>query len=309
FEAVDGLIFEDNDIQGNNLTSIGNDITTFWNNSSQNLYYANNKLKDMYGADREMMTLDAGGGAYFGKVEKVDGTKLILASDPEFMDYAPRKHTDWKNSAVLILDGMGAGQYRRVVSNNERIWEIDRPWDINPDQNSLISIVPFRGRYLFIGNKFEDGGAFQLYGMSIDCIVAENTGTRMDGFFAWGLNPHGWGWQPSWYCQFLGNTITEGNGYGYRSAFIGTFTSDNNENYTGPLARAAIHRRNVLLNNSRIMINGTTADAIIEKCRIANSEYDIEVGGNTNEVLLRKNILENVENHIYGKGIDKAVIK
>ncbi len=309
FEAIDGLIFEDNDIQGNNLTSIGNDITTFWNNSSQNLYYARNCLRHMYGADREMMTLDAGGGAYFGKAEKVDGAKLLLQSDPEFMDYAPegRKHTDWEGAAVVILDGKGAGQYRRVVSNEGRMWEVDRPWDIDPDGSSHVSIVPFRGRYLFIGNAFQDGGAFQLYGMSIDCIIAENTGARMDGFFAWGRNPHGWGWQPSWFCQFLENEITEGNGYGHRSAFIGTFTSDNNEKYAGPLARAAIHRRNVLHNNSRIRIHGTTAGAIVEGCMIANSERGIEVGGDTDAVLLRENTFRNVADPIYGEGIGKIM--
>ena len=30
-----------------------------------------------------------------------------------------------------------------------------------------------------------DGGPFQLYAMSINCIVAENYGSRMDGFSAW----------------------------------------------------------------------------------------------------------------------------
>ena len=77
--------------------------------------------------------MDAGGGAYFGKVEKADGTKLALTSDPKFMYYGICSY------------------FHRSVSGA-----------------------------LFIGNTFEDGGAFQLYGMSIDCIVAENTGTRMD---------------------------------------------------------------------------------------------------------------------------------
>ena len=58
-----------------------------------------------------------------------------------------------------------------------------------------------------------------------------------------------------------------------------------------------------------IRINGTTVDAIIEKCRIANSEWGIEIGGDTHGVLLRKNTFENVENSIYGEGIDRAILK
>lgn len=68
-EATDRLIFEDNLVSGAHLLAIGNDITTFWSNYCQHIYYARNRVQQMFGADREMMTLDAGGGAYFGKID------------------------------------------------------------------------------------------------------------------------------------------------------------------------------------------------------------------------------------------------
>ncbi|MGO8747928.1 MAG: glycosyl hydrolase family 28-related protein, partial [Thermoguttaceae bacterium] len=221
-ENTDRLIFEDNLVAGNNLLSIGNDITTFWTNYCRNIFFARNRVQQMFGADREMMTLDAGGGAYYGHVAAVDGTRLTLAADPVFRDYAPKPHTDWSGAAVMILDGRGAGQYRLVTKSTGRRWQVDRPWLVPPDATSRISIAPFRGRSLFVGNRFEDGGAFQLYGSALESIVAGNQGARMDGFFVWGLNPHGWGQQPSWFCQFLDNEISEGNGYGNRSAAFGT---------------------------------------------------------------------------------------
>jgi len=70
------------------------------------------------------------------------------------------------------------------------------PWDIEPDETSILSIVPFRGRTLIINNTFEDGGNMQLYGMSVENIVSGNKGIRMSGFLAWGLNARLWGWQP-----------------------------------------------------------------------------------------------------------------
>ena len=255
-ENTDRLIFEDNLIAGNNLLSIGNDITTFWTNYCRNIYYARNRLQQMFGADREMMTLDAGGGAYYGRVAAAEGTRLTLAADPVFRDYAPRPHTDWSGAAVTILDGRGAGQYRLVAANSGRQWEIDRPWIVAPDAGSRISIAPFRGRNLFIGNTFEDGGAMQLYGAAYDSIVAGNQGARMDGFSVWGLNPHGWGQQPSWFCQFLDNQIVEGNGYGGRSASFATIGNDDPQVYDGPMLRGVVFRRDRCRNNASFRLGG-----------------------------------------------------
>ncbi len=197
-ENTDRLIFEDNLIAGNNLLSIGNDITTFWSNYCRNIYFARNHLQQMFGADREMMTLDAGGGAYYGRVAAVNGTRLRLAGDPAFRDYAPTPHTDWSGAAVMVRDGRGAGQYRLVTQHAGRQWEVDRPWLVPPDATSRISIAPFRGRDLFVGNTFEDGGAFQLYGAAVDSILAGNP-TLPQAW--WALNAEGkrWSGWPGYY--------------------------------------------------------------------------------------------------------------
>lgn len=309
-ENTDGLIYEDNTVCGNNLMAIGNDITTFWTSYCRNIYYARNKLQQMYGADREMMTLDAGGGAYFGKIASSASTHVTLAADPTYMDYGPegRKHTDWAGGAMMILAGTGAGQWRSVTKNEGREWEVDRPWDIAPDGTSVISIAPHRGRHLFIDNTFEDGGAFQLYGAALDTIVAGNKGARMDGFFAWGLNPHGWGWQPCFNCQFLDNEIVEGNGYGSRGAMLGAFTSDTNETFPGPLARGMIFRRNVLDNNAGIRIHATVDEALVEHCTVKRNDTGILIGKGPTDVLLRGNQFEDVTTPLAGDGLAGVVV-
>jgi len=307
-ENADKLIFEDNLIAGNDLLAIGNDIHTFWTNSCCHIYYARNQLLHMYGADREMMTLDAAGGAYFGKVAATSGTHLTLAADPTYKTYEPKAHTDWTGAACVIMDGTGAGQWRFVTRNEGREWEVDRAWDIAPDDTSVLSIVPHRGRNLYIGNTFTDGGAFQLYGAAFDTIVAGNKGSRMDGFFAWGLNPHGWGWQPCCNCQFLDNEILEGNAYGHRAAFIGAFTSNSNETYPGPLARAIVFRRNVCHSNARLRLGGTLDDALVERCTVRHNESGISIGKGPTHVLLRNNTFEDVATPYDGEGLDQALI-
>lgn len=311
-ECIDALIFEDNEVIGSGLAPGGNDLNTFWNNFSRNVYYARNRIHGMYGLDREMLTLDAGGGAYFGKVAQVDGVRLTLAEDPQFRDYHPTTHhTDYRGGVVMILDGNGAGQYRRVTANEGREWEVDRPWDIPPDETSIIQIGPHRGRHLFIGNDYSDGGAFQLYGAALDTIVAKNTGARMDGFFAWGLNPHGWGWQPAWFCQFLDNDITEGNGFGHRAwgdAFLGALASNNNEIYPGPLVRGVVFRRNVLHSNARLRLSGTVDGAVVEHCTVRHNDVGVVVGAGTRNVLLRGNAFESVDEPYSGEGLEGALI-
>lgn len=306
-ENTERLIFEENHITGDNLLAIGNDITTFWSNFCRHIYFAHNRIEQMFGADREMMTLDAASGAYFGTVAAAEGTQLTLAADPVFKDYAPKPHTNWVGAAVQILDGTGAGQYRLVTAHAGREWQVDQPWTIPPDATSRISIAPFRGQNLFIGNTFEDGGAFQLYAAAHDTIVAENKGSRMDGFLVWGLNPHGWGYQPSWYCQFIDNEILEGNGYGHRSASLGTVGYDETKAFDGPLVRGAIFRRNVLHNNASISIAGVTEDTLVENNIVKNSDKGIVVKASARETLLSGNTFEGVTETVQEEPPQKPV--
>jgi len=309
FENTERLIFEENLVEGNNLLAIGNDITTFWNNFCRHIYFADNRIQQMFGADREMMTLDAASGAYFGAVAAADGMTLTLAADPVFRDYAPKPHTNWIGAAVQIMEGRGAGQYRFVAAHAGRDWQVDRPWAVLPDATSLISIAPFRGQNLFIGNTFEDGGAFQLYAAAHDSIVAENKGSRMDGFLVWGLNPHGWGYQPSWYCQFLDNEILEGNGYGHRSASFGTLSSDETKAYNGALVRGTVFRRNVLHNNARFAVNGMTQDTLVENCVVRDCEVGIAVKATARGTLLRKNTFVGVHLPVQDESKDTVTCK
>ncbi len=304
-ENYKAVIFE-----RNKVTGVCFSATTYWNNFAQDLYCADNDVRHVYGGDREIMTFDAGGGAYFGAA-KATGTHLTLAAEPQFKDYAPRAHTDYRGAAVFILDGTGAGQWRQVTANQGREWELDRPWTVAPDDTSRFSIVPFRGRNLFIGNRFVDGGAVQLYGSAADVILAGNTGARIDGFFTWGLNPHGWGWQPSFCCQFLDNELTEGSGYGGRvwgPSFFGVTTGDSNAQYPGPLARATIFRRNVMQTQSYLNLGGKTEDTLVERCTVKHSPVGVRVTKDVHGTVLRGNRFEEVAKPLDGDGAAGALV-
>jgi hypothetical protein len=129
----------------------------------------------------------------------------------------------------------------------------------------------------------------------------------MDGFSVWGLNPHGWGQQPSWFCQFLDNQITEGNGYGGRSASLATIGSDDPTVYDGPMLRGIVFRRDQCRNNASIRLGGTLCDALVEHCGICDSDVGVAVGAAARGVVLRGNVLKNVSHPFQGDGLPKAL--
>jgi len=293
-ENPERCIFEDNVVEGASLTSAGNGFSTFWSTRAWHAYFAHNQVRQVYGGDREMMTLDLGPAAYSGAIAKVSGTSLTLANDPVFQDFTPKPSTNFTNGAVQIIDGKGTGQYRFVTANNGREWQVDRPWTVEPDKDSRVTICAFRGLNLYVGNTFEDGGACQLYGAAHDSIVAENKGSRMSGFSVWGLRIPQWNEQPSWFCQFLDNEILVGNAYGMSSSGFGTVPFDETKTYDLPLVSGAIFRRNVCQNNASFSLGGLTTDTIVEHCTVHHAEYGIQSSAHSKGVLLRENTFEDV---------------
>jgi len=299
FDGCDGLIFEGNTVTGADLMSTGGGINCLSGSYSRNVYYAGNTLKLMHGWDREAMTTDAGGGAYYGGIEECEGTTLVLNEPGDWS-------RGYEGAGVFILGGRGMGQYRRVVSYEGDRCEVNRPWIVEPDETSVITITMLHENYLFIGNRFEDAGiGLQYYGTTVNCIAAGNTATRAGGFYNSGRWYHGY--QPSWRCQFLDNEILEGNCYrfgpdnatGAGLSFIGSWGLQYGQN-TAPLALCSVLRRNRLHNNAKIDLRGVSSThpglshVLVEGNRVADSMVGIYMDGGCKDVLLRGNRFENV---------------
>ncbi len=188
--------------------STGGGIANYSTSSSQNIYLAHNRMSLAHGWDREIMTTDAGDGAYFGKIKAVAGVAMTLA---QVAGKVQQERARLARLGRIYPGWQRGGTVSRLAKYEGDQIEVDRPWQVEPDRDSLLSITMFHGHYLLIGNEFTDCGAMQFYGTSIDCIVARNRGTRMSGFRSLGLWYYAY--QPSWYCQFLDNEILEGNYY------------------------------------------------------------------------------------------------
>ena len=120
----------------------------------------------------------------------------------------------------------------------------------------------------------------------------------MDGFLVWGLNPRSWGYQPSWFCQFLDNEILVGNGYGGRRAGLGTVAADESKAFSGPLVYGTIFRRNKLHNNAGISLSGATSETVVEHNEIRDTDVGIRVRETVTGTFLRSNVTQGVSKPI-----------
>jgi hypothetical protein len=308
------VVFEHNSFTGNQLNSTGNDIyMTF---AAKNVYYAHNHTAHLYGGDHETITLDGHANAYLGTVEKLDDTRWRMKK-PVFSGKAKGAVFELCGLTAFIIDGYGRGQYRHLAAVKGSEFTIERPWTVEPDASSVISIGGFSGRHLFIGNTAQDSGsAIQLYPPNFECIVAENKSIRASNINSLSILDFTKGVdfvrvEPSWYNQFLDNHVVVGNGWGGGDAEIDAWLGGKstlniralqrycfdtgNREYMCPwvlrkilgesssrdksiaLSLCQIVRRHKADNNSSIRIQGAVSDVLVEGAHIARSDKGIQV--------------------------------
>lgn len=300
-QRSDGVIIEDNEV-------VSLDPTAYINlsNEGRDIYYARNRHESFFVAQSDFSwTFDGYGVAYQGKIAATDSTNVTLAQDPTYPEWAGESDPMWHRAVICVIDGRGTGQYRFVTVNQGRNWQVDRPFDIAPDQTSIVTIVPFRGRVLLVGNRFEDASWVNLgYGTSIDVIATHNSLYRAGYFLNYGLRDAD-GTLPSWYIQFLDNDIYEGH------TLIQTTSDTRNASvFGGPATRAAVHRRQHLHSNNSgsFDVGGNATDVIMEHCTADNPRSGFKVGKETSGILLRNNAFAGAGARYKGEGVNNAVV-
>ena len=82
-----------------------------------------------------MMTLDGGGGLYWGHVASADGTALVLTHNTSRAECMP-------GGNACVLDGAATGQCRRIIScDGRRKLRLEAPFASKLDKTSKLSIV------------------------------------------------------------------------------------------------------------------------------------------------------------------------
>lgn len=270
FTGSNRIIFENNTVTAADLQGTGGSINTLAPDvtGSENVFFANNVFKAIYGWDREAVSSDGGGGFYFGPALSVAPDRLSLPGPANERVIA----TTWSGAVVMVADGRGAGQFARVARFDPAAEDkpmsiaLDRKLAVELDATSIVTVVQMHQNYLVVDNTFEDVGvAAQFYGTGLNHVLAGNIATRTGGFFDRALIYHHF--QPSWQVQILNNRIIEGNAY--QAGPDRTIASGEaliavqavrppNMLKQPPLVRAVIVRGNRMENDSHIEITGVT---------------------------------------------------
>ncbi len=291
----DGVIIEDN-------VMISLDPTAYINLSGEgrNVYYSRNRHEAFYAQQSDFSwTFDGVAQAYLGRIESVHGVEIELAEDPKYPDWAKEESPLWRRSVVCVLGGKGEGQYRSVIKNRGRSWKVDRPFSIPPDSNSVISIIPYRGSVMLIGNRFEDAGWVNLgYGSSFNVIGANNQTFRVGEMLNMGLRNTD-GVMPSWYVQYHDNDIREGD---TKVQSVGDMR--NPQLFSGSVTRFCLHRGQHIHGDNwgGIGITGNAEDVVVENCILENPNGVIRIDKETKGVLVRRNRVKSA-----GKAMSKRL--
>ncbi|MDG0810503.1 right-handed parallel beta-helix repeat-containing protein [Cohnella rhizosphaerae] len=141
--------------------------------SDNNITYVGNQAAPTN--DGEYVLFDNNGDApfpnthYYGAV--ADGT-------PESLTFANVSWTanQMKELYVLVVDGRGLGQYRKVTGSSGGTIYVDKPWDVTPDYRSKAVVARFHTLNLVVGNHayLNKGNNFVLWGNVLDNIVDGN---------------------------------------------------------------------------------------------------------------------------------------
>lgn len=274
---------------------------------SENIYWGNNFIENTFdGNNRESITGDLRIIAYHNTIKNITPTSFTTITGESKSWVIPSifnttgeiasptgKIEYWKNGAVQIAAGKGVGQIKRIKAVNGTKIELESPWDITPDETSIINITSYRRRFIYTENKTYDSSiALQFYGSMIEAIVANNITSRTGGFTG-DTNRD----MPNWFNQFYENTIISGNAYrGPRNQVPATDAHlgllGHGSDY--PVIRSCVIRNNELKSNAKLDVTGNIADCLFEKNNISYANIGATIDPRARNIVLSKNTFNKV---------------
>ncbi len=168
--SYQGVLVEYNEIEGmNDGAAAGISVPTARiTGSARNMMMAHNDVRYILSQNREAITTDIGGGAFFGYATSVSGAEMTLSATPNWLGTNPNCYR------ITITAGPGLGQYRNVVSASGSNLTVDHPWDVNPTPESLVSICLYQEHLQIVDNTFERAGEVQFYGSIFNSQIIGN---------------------------------------------------------------------------------------------------------------------------------------
>lgn len=176
--------------------------------AGDNIYFAHNYLHDSNHNNRELMTTDGS-----GYLEHSD-QYYVCAADESGYEYEvpfPFEAGTLIGTQLVIFEGPGEGQMRRIIANEGMRITIDSPFAIAPAaKDSKIYILDPRSNVIVVNNRLYNGGDFQFYGTQLNSIIARNEFEKVRGI-SLRARPYYGTTNPQWYLSVEKNRLRDAN--------------------------------------------------------------------------------------------------
>jgi hypothetical protein len=144
---------------------------------------------------------EAGDATWHGPVARADRSSLTVAGTP----FEGKKLL---NEYVLILDGRGLGQYRRVTTNAASSLTVEPAWEVTPDATTYITVGKAYVETLWIDNEEDNTANWTgFWGDNFGHVVDSHALRRGEGFYLWAFQDS----KPSpvAFCDLIGVRIMD----------------------------------------------------------------------------------------------------
>ncbi|RAV19696.1 glycosyl hydrolase family 28-related protein [Paenibacillus contaminans] len=134
--------------------------------------------------------------------------------------------------AVVITDGKGMGQLRKVTGITGSKLAIDRSWDVIPDGTSKMTLIAPNDNVTFHRNTIlNNAKGIWFYGNAIDGVAADNISEDSEGIFVYTSQVKNQSrFTPDYYIRVTGNIIT---GVSRRSGHSGIYINSQRTGVNG----------------------------------------------------------------------------
>ena len=255
---------------------------------------------------------------YVGTVAEATATSLTDRK-VEWQDFTDRVSTAWQyavhptNYSVAVVSGEGTGQWRTIVSNNDTVLKVNRPWDVVPKPGSRFVINQWSAWQLLVkDNVLKDNHqGIMMYCGGADIAITGNKLHNSGGIYLRADQRL----QLKRY-NLLWNTLVEGNEIidsdGRRAAFVSMMLAlQKEEKLTGTGCIGLEVRNNVVQAFMPNMIKSAIRGEgylILTESLASNPNYDPKIAGVLGAIFEGNRAINSDNAFIVGAGTHQTVI-
>ncbi|HZG57981.1 glycosyl hydrolase family 28-related protein, partial [Paenibacillus sp.] len=270
-----------------------------------NAYIANNTVENMGDTanvynDGEAICTEMPGGIFnYGKVLTADSMSITVAPTKNLVN----PNLQYGDLSVVITDGRGIGQLRKVESIDKYTITVKEPFDIVPDSTSRFSLqAPLDNTTIYNNTVKDNAKGIWLFGNAYDSVVADNTILDSEGIFLYTVRI-GDGMANAYFSRVTGNTV---DGISRRSFHGGigfnTARVDNAHYYEVDAYSTEILNNAVTGDNTATPRYGITEappyGGIYAISATYSSQYDGQGSGDATNTVIEGNVLSNLKTGI-----------